>query len=553
MKLIAYLWKQSPLLMLLSLAGAAATAVLMMLLLRLISSHIEPGAGELPGWELFALLAAGSIVTQLLSSITISRASVKAVTRLRSSLVREVAAAPLPTIEALGSTKILTCLMSDTTRLSSALPGVVGLLRDLVFAAGCLGYLAWLSPRLLGLLTAVIVVGAFLQVPLQRRGSTRQRDLRSVSDHMNGLFKDLIDGFRQIKLSERQRGEVLGELGRTEVSFEKAHVEATAYFTAANAMAVSLFLLCVAAMIYLPGVGVEPSVLATYILIMLLLLAPLQTISSALQQFGHAGVALSRIQQLRASLVHRSEGTVPEAAVVRAHTKLTLELRGLSHDYMTGDRQTFHLGPVDATVRSGETLFIVGGNGSGKTTLVKLLCGLYSPKEGALLLNGEPVEEAGLNAYRAQVGAVFFDNCLFAGLAGTSADERGSEHQDELRRLRLDGVIEPAGGLYAQAASCSTGERKRLALLLALREDKPIMIFDEFAADQDPECKELFYRQILPDLKRQGCAVVVVTHDDRFFSEADHILTLERGMPPLFRSHGAAPVVAMQADAVAAV
>lgn len=551
MKLIAYLWKQSPALMLLSLAGAAGTAVLMMLLLRLISTHIEPANGAPAGWELFAALAVGAIATQLLSSVTISRASVKAVTRLRGGLVREVADAPLPTIEALGPTRILTCLMSDTTRLSAALPGVVGLLRDLVFAVGCLGYLAWLSPRLLGLLAGVIVLGAFVQVPLQKRGSARQRDLRSTSDHMNALFKDLIDGFKQIKLSERQRGEVLGELDRTETRFEKTHVEATAYFTAANAMAVSLFLLCVGAMIYLPGVGVRPTVLATYILVMLLLLAPLQTISSALQHFGHAGVALSRIEQLRASLAQGQDSRPTKMADTDRSTPRTLEIRGLSHDYMTGDRQTFHLGPVDAAVRGGETLFVVGGNGSGKTTLVKLLCGLYPPKEGALFLDGHRLDEASLSAYREQVGAVFFENCLFGGLAGTPAEEPGSEREAELRRLRLDHVIEPATGLYAQAASCSTGERKRLALLLALREDKPIMIFDEFAADQDPECKELFYRQILPELKRQGRIVVVVTHDDRYFSEADHTLTLERGLPAVFRPGRVGPLAPVQTHAVA--
>ena len=95
-------------------------------------------------------------------------------------------------------------------------------------------------------------------------------------------------------------------------------------------------------------------------------------------------------------------------------------------------------------------------------------------------------------------------------------------------RLRVLGLIElqDADGRGVDAV---LAQPKRLALLVAYLEDRPVYVFDEWASDQDPTYKDVFYRQLLPELRARGKAVVVITHDDHYFSVADRCLRLERG------------------------
>jgi putative ATP-binding cassette transporter len=165
--------------------------------------------------------------------------------------------------------------------------------------------------------------------------------------------------------------------------------------------------------------------------------------------------------------------------------------------------------------------------------LVKLITGLYVPNEGEILLDGRVLDEEQRSRLVGQFSAVFNDACLFESLSGSAFDHDLSlRSAPQLERLRLGHAISGQKSLLGQAGSCSSGERKRVALLLAAAEERPMYVFDEFAADQDPSCKDLFYRELVPELKSRGKIVVVVTHDDRYFSQADHILEFERGVAP---------------------
>ena len=97
-----------------------------------------------------------------------------------------------------------------------------------------------------------------------------------------------------------------------------------------------------------------------------------------------------------------------------------------------------------------------------------------------------------------------------------------------LRLLRLETKTNFAQGRFTQL-NLSTGQRKRLALIVSLLEDRPLLAFDEWAADQDPEFRQYFYTELLPLLKSQGKTLLVVTHDDRYFHVADRVVTMEYG------------------------
>ena len=174
------------------------------------------------------------------------------------------------------------------------------------------------------------------------------------------------------------------------------------------------------------------------------------------------------------------------------------------------------LGPVNLTFRPGELTFIVGGNGSGKSTLAKIITGLYPPESGEILLDGKKVTNCDRDDYRQLFSAVFADFYIFGTMLGLNAVNLDSRALHYLTELHLEHKVKVRNGQLS-TVDLSQGQRKRLALLTAYLEDRPFYLFDEWASDQDPQFKEIFYRQILPDLKARGKAIVVITHDDRYF------------------------------------
>jgi putative ATP-binding cassette transporter len=178
------------------------------------------------------------------------------------------------------------------------------------------------------------------------------------------------------------------------------------------------------------------------------------------------------------------------------------------------------------TLVPGELTFLVGGNGSGKTTLAKLLTGLYVPESGEVQLNGQPITDDNRERYRQLFSVVFSDFHLFDSLLGLGdIDDRA---RDCLTQLQLDNKLEIKDGVLS-TVNLSQGQRKRLALLTAYMEDREIYVFDEWAADQDPMFKRVFYYHLLPDLKARGKMVLVISHDDQYYHVADRIVKLEYG------------------------
>jgi len=245
--------------------------------------------------------------------------------------------------------------------------------------------------------------------------------------------------------------------------------------------------------------------------------------------FGRANVALDKIDRLGVSL---ATNATEECSSLKPETPLDfeqLELVGVTHSYHhEKDDSHFILGPVNLTFRPGELVFIVGGNGSGKSTLAKIITGLYPPETCQLRLDGEIISNSNRDDYRQLFATVFSDFYVFEtflGLGGANLDEQAKNY---LAELHLDHKVKIRGGRLS-TVDLSQGQRKRLALLTAYLEDRPFYLFDEWASDQDPQFKEIFYREILADLKARGKAVVVITHDDRYFSVADRVIKLDYG------------------------
>jgi putative ATP-binding cassette transporter len=313
---------------------------------------------------------------------------------------------------------------------------------------------------------------------------------------------------------------------------------------------------------FLPNImTVPPTTMSSYIVIFTYLMLPLEKLVAKLPTFTQANVALQKMDELGLSLSayadqHRSPRSA--SAINSAPTITTepatdpatnssaidrhwqrLELRHVSHTYHSdSDDHPFTLGPIDLTFTPGEIIFIVGGNGSGKSTLAKLITGLYTPDHGEILINQRVISDADRDWYRQHFAAIFADFYLFERLLGLDRPDLDRLAQDYIAKLQLDRKVQVQDGQLS-TTSLSQGQRKRLALLTAFLEDRPIYLFDEWAADQDPNFKDLFYREVLPDLKRLGKTTIAITHDDRYFDLADRVITIEYGQITSDRRSGA--------------
>ena len=282
----------------------------------------------------------------------------------------------------------------------------------------------------------------------------------------------------------------------------------------------------------------DSATLTGYALTVLYLMSPLEQIIGWLPFLGWAMNSVGQIERLGLALDEEAEentALTPGYPVLRVADWHEIELVGATHAYRReGQPNGFVLGPIDVTINRGQIVFIIGGNGSGKTTLAKLITGLYLPENGHLRLDGRPITPAGApgtlgcEGYRQLFSVVFDDAVLFESLWGLEAADLDQRAQEYLRQLELGHVVTVTNGVFS-TTKLSRGQRKRLALVTAYLEDRPIYLFDEWAADQDPMFRKIFYQRLLPELKSRGKTVVAVTHDDRYFAVADQVIKLEEG------------------------
>jgi putative ATP-binding cassette transporter len=230
----------------------------------------------------------------------------------------------------------------------------------------------------------------------------------------------------------------------------------------------------------------------------------------------NANASADRIVQLENALRATVSSQPREIPVVKRFDKI--EMHKISFRYVDRfSEAAFKIGPIDFTLRPGELVFITGGNGSGKSTFLRVLSGLYPPDSGEIILDGKRIDDSTRDEYRALMSAIFFDYHLFRRLYGVPDVEPG-EVDRLLNLFRLADKTGLTDGEF-RTLELSGGQRRRLALIVSLLEKRPILLLDEWTAEQDPEFRRKFYDELLPDLMEAGATVVVITHDDRYLDE----------------------------------
>lgn len=479
----------------------------------------------------FAGLCCLLLIATTASQILVARLVQGVIFHLQMVLNQRILACPLRHLEEIGSHRLLAALTEDVEAVSSASISISTLFVNLALFAGCLIYLCWLSTFVFLLMLVVAILGIFSYQILVNHGRHAFKLAREEQDRLFRHFRTTTEGTKELKLHRLRRLAFLSEdLKSAAASFRQHRVRGMTIFSIAGSWGLLLIFIPIGLLIFgLPHLTTIPmSVMFGYSLTLIFLITPLDNILNSVPTLSRADIALEKIESLGLSLA--SQNTEQDLNHADSESCCTsLELRGVTHAYR-GEREAsnFTLGPIHLTFHSGELIFIVGGNGSGKSTLVKLITGLYTPESGEIKLDGKAINGENREWYRQQFSVVFSDFYLFERLLGLDNPDLDTTTQNYLIQLQLEHKVEVRNGMLSSTA-LSQGQRKRLALLTAYLENRPIYVFDEWASDQDPVFKEIFYTQLLRELKNRGKTVLVVSHDDRYFDRADRVVKLDYG------------------------
>lgn len=478
----------------------------------------------------FAVLVCLTLAIGITSQFILIRLSQDAIYQLRLNLSHDILQSPLPHLERLGSHRLLASLTDDVRTLTHTVSVIPNLCVDLATIAGCLIYLAWLSGYLLVLLVLVALVAIWAIQITMRKAQHLFELAREEEDHLFHHFQAITDGTKELKLNRDRKLDFFHHhLAYNANIMRQKTKHAMKIFAVADGLAqFALFAILGVILFIAPQLIETPMpLLATYALTVTYLTMPFQNLLHRLPELLRGRVALRKLDQMQLALAHEQE---PNAADPRPFLQsCQIELRQVCYHYQPyGDEHGFTLGPLSLSLEPGRITYLIGGNGSGKSTLAKIITGLYLPDAGELLLSGIPITDENQDWYRQHISAIFsdfylFDRCL--GLDGVNLDQTVNHY---LRQLQLDHKVQAHDGVLS-TTRLSQGQRKRLALLTTYLENRPVYVFDEWAADQEPAFRELFYTDILVKLKQQGKTVVVITHDDRYFYLADRLVKLDYG------------------------
>ncbi len=501
--------------------GGLATAWL----LATINTSLHSGDGvTISLLARFAGLCVLSVGGSAISGVGNSIIGQKVIAALRKDISARILRAPISAIEQQHSYRLMAVLTGDVDTVSAFTFNFAGYAVAFAIVLGSIAYLLILSPLVFLMVLAATVLGIGINIYAKRGWIKDYEGVRSAADDLQKQYRAIIDGAKELLLSRERRLRVHKLLlsGAAD-RIADLKTRAMRLFWIADAAGSAIFFVVIGLLLAAQhSLGLDASVISGTVLVLLYVKGPVEQIANGLPALGQAQVSFRRIAALSADF-SAHEAALREQTGKTALLGRSIELRDVRYEFPGG----FALGPVNLTLHRGETLFIVGENGSGKTTLIKLLLGLYTPTSGQLLLDGEAVSEDRLDDYRQLFSAVFSDYFLFDDLL-TDDEKLTAQANDYLDRLEIAHKVRVENGVFT-TTDLSTGQRKRLALVHAYLEQRPVMMFDEWAADQDPTFRRVFYTELLPDLKRQGKTLIVVSHDDRYFEAADRVIRLEAG------------------------
>lgn len=462
-----------------------------------------------------------------------NRAYPEGARQVSHDIVGRVCRLPLTKFEAIGRGNLVTRLINDTNRVAHAARSAVEAPRAIVRMF--LGVIFALSVSTVAALVAGLSMAAMgAVVAMQVR--TMSRGFGQIADGEVRLYELLRGHVRGIKLLKLHHPRKLSIKAAFHDISERLHFLRVAVFReffdrqhTANTILYGVLGFNVFCLPLIASIDAE--VIRDINLVLLWVVASVISIVINLPEVSRAADALKRLRTLSEDLTDdllEPPVTIEIVESKRFDNFEKLTLHGLEFYYPSRDgRPGFKVGPISLEFERGQTVFITGHNGSGKSTFLKMLTALYRPTAGDKRVDGVSIGRAELVHYRELFSTIFTDHHLFERAFGVTPDQE--EHATELlTRMAIAHKTSVKDGRVTNR-ELSTGQKKRLAMVLARLSDRPILLFDEWAADQDPDYRKFYYHQILPRLRSEGKLVLAVTHDDQYFHLADRIIHFNNG------------------------
>ena len=438
----------------------------------------------------------------------------------------------LQIVENLGKGEVYTKVAQETSQISQSAILIANACQESIMLVFCLLYVFYLSKPAFFITVASICIAVFIYSLHEKKIVQEMRNLAKKEGTLLDSLSHIIDGFKEIRMNTQKSNDLFDDFQAKAVDSEVSKTKISVKF-ATDIMFSHVFfytLICIIIFLLPQFVTTYEQVVIKLTAALLFIIGPLEMIVAAIPVFTRSNIALRNLQDLEDTLdLHLPD----EEDFGNSNQKMfeefkQIQFKNYAFSYLTpGGAPSFTVGPFDLTIKRGETIFFVGGNGSGKSTVMKLLTGLYPKSTGFLKIDSTEVTTLTRNPYRNLFTCVFSDFHLFDRFYGIDkVDEAYANKLIEDMDLKDKTRFE--NGRFT-SINLSTGQKKRLALIISIMEDKQIYVFDEWAADQDPHFRKHFYEVILKDLKAKGKTILAVTHDDKYFNMSDRLIRLNYG------------------------
>jgi len=461
-----------------------------------------------------------------------SRITEEAICSVRIRLADKIRRADLLALESIGEADIHARISQDTASIGQAARPLFAAAQGDVMVAFTIAYIATVSPVAMLLCVSLIVAGITFYLNARKHYEATLNQASQLEDDLFTSLSGLLKGFKELRINQSKSDDVFKDFGAIASEVRDVRYGVMMKFSNNIVFTEMFFILLLGAVVFvLPVLSTSFGGSVTKIVAAILFFfGPLSNVVTIIPLLSQVNVTVENLQRLETTLdeaLAKSAG-YENAPLIDMTTFNTIRFDGICFNYHSPDGSTsFHVGPIDGKVQRGEILFLIGGNGSGKTTFMKLFTALYQPEQGSIYVDDVPITPANVQSYRNLFSAIFSDFHLFDKLHGlkNAAPERVSEL---LKLMEISNKTMLRDGSFS-TTQLSTGQRKRLALVVSYLEDKAIYVFDEVAADQDPHFRSYFYEKLLPELKQAGKTILVVSHDDRYFHIADRVLEMDYG------------------------
>lgn len=544
MTLLEFIRKESDLkirssIILASVSGLA-NGVILIVIVTTAEASSKRGEIDAHFFVMFLLAVTIFVLSKRKIFSDIARVIESAIRRVRTRIADKVRHSDLQTLEKMGAATIFNSITQDCMQISTSAPVIMNALQSAVMLVFALFYILYLST--LGfMITVVGILIAALVYEISRRKvlatlkntSIKEREFFSIVDH-------IVNGFKENKVNSRRSSALMQFMQLVANEVKELKISAAKRESINFLFSQTFFYILLGAIIFLLPVLTEPEEgeVLRIVTAVLFIVGPVTAVLVVVPLLSRVNIAIQNIYNLENTLSKEisqeaMEKIESEASIEQIQEPISfansVRITDISFDHLNNSDVVFTLGPIhEMVINKGEILFIEGGNGSGKSTLLKVITGLYYPdKKTTIQVDDHEINRYNYAGYRELFSIVFTDFHLTQKLFGL---ERIQEEKvkELLVAMKIEHKTEYVNGVLS-TVDLSTGQRKRLALVVSLLEDKEILIFDEVAADQDPAFKNYYYKELLPKLKETGKTIIAVTHDDMYFQYCDRKLKMVNG------------------------